>query len=214
MQISGRQAPQDRRYSVDDMTMFRRPTVFLSGDRARFCDAIAGELRNDFDVVGSANDAAMTVASVSRLRPDAVLIDVGIPLLTGIDVAEQIRESVPSATVVFVAIPSENVTATPVLRVGTLGLLIRASTISAVADAIWTLLGEGGVSSPLAAHLTTREKEVVQLLAAGKLMKQVADQLNVSTRTVAFHKYGVMRKLGLRSSADLVRMAVAQGLVA
>jgi DNA-binding NarL/FixJ family response regulator len=108
------------------------------------------------------------------------------------------------------------VSSTTTARCGALGFLLRTSQIVDIAEAIWTLLdGTADTSRGFGeAHLTTREKEVVQLLAEGKLMKQVADMLHVSPRTVAFHKYGVMRKLGLRSSAELVRLAVSKGLVA
>ena len=196
--------------------MFRRPTIFLADDHSQFCELIADSLRTWFDIVGWAHDAPAILAKVEHFRPDIVILDVAMPLLTAIDTAMRIRESVPSAVVMFVTINEERSVATKALKIGALGFLVKTSKASELADAIWSVCDErdGFAGDGRQAQLTTREREVVQLLAQGKLMKQVADLLKVSTRTVAFHKYGVMRKLGLRSSAELVRLAIAEGLVA
>ena len=172
--------------------MFRRPTIFLAEGSER----IGRFLRSRFNI-----------ASTSDEKPDIVLLDVSMSLIDAIDAATRIREWAPSARIVFVAVGDD---AKP-LNLGTLGFVLRVRSLSDLPDAIWTLIGDEEVQPT---QLTTREREVIQLLAQGKLMKQVADELNLSTRTVAFHKYGVMRKLGLRSSAELVRLAVSEGLVA
>jgi DNA-binding NarL/FixJ family response regulator len=196
--------------------MFKRPTVFVADDHSQFCEAITDSLRRDFDVVGTAHDAQAAVAKLSRVQPDLVVLDVSMMFLTALDVATRIRELSPSTLTMFVSFDPNVRAMTKAMKIGTLGYLVKSSTPSELSDVIWTLFEErkpaNADEKPL--QLTTREREVVQLLAQGKLMKQVADQLNVSTRTVAFHKYGVMRKLGLHSSAELVRMAIAQGLVA
>ena len=193
-----------------------RPTVFLADDHAHFCETIEEELRREFQIAGSAHDGQSAVAKVERLKPDVVVLDVTMPLLTGIDTAMRIRECVPAARILFVAIGQDANVTSKALRIGALGFLVMASSASKLPELIWNVFDERGTASDdgRPAQLTTREREVVQLLAQGKLMKQVATQLNVSTRTVAFHKYGVMRKLGLRSSAELVRLAVSEGLVA
>ena len=169
---------------------------------------IGVSLRREFDVVGTAHEAAATVATVRRLKPDAVLLDVSMSFLQAFEVATAIAAAAPATVVIFVA-RVENARSAELVRTGELGFLLRARDTDDITTALHELLDDAPGS-----ELTTREAEVIQLLAQGKLMKQVADLLHVSPRTVAFHKYGVMRKLGLRSNAELVRLALAKGLVA
>jgi DNA-binding NarL/FixJ family response regulator len=191
--------------------MYSRPAIFLVDDHSDFCEAAMKTLRHTFDVVGCAHDARSAAAKVARVRPDLVVIDVCLRLIDAIDAAQQIREGAPSTRLLFVARDGD--TSKPV-SIGPLGFLARISDISELPEAIENVLSDRPAEEELqASQLTRREREVVQLLAEGKLMKQVADLLNVSPRTVAFHKYGVMRKLGLHSSAELVRMAVSEGLI-
>jgi DNA-binding NarL/FixJ family response regulator len=190
--------------------MFRRPTIYLADDNSGFCEAMSAALRREFDVTGFAHEAGGAVAGAIRHKPDIVALDVSMPMLVAAETAEEIRAALPAVRIIFVALNGHEGQGGP-LRIGGLGFLVR-STAAGIADALWEVLGAREEVHP--AQLTAREKEVVQLLAQGKAMKQVADQLKVSTRTVAFHKYGVMRKLGLHSSAELVRMAVSEGLVA
>ncbi len=208
--------------------MLRRPTIFLADDHSLFCELITESLDDRFDVVGSAHDGQTAVAEVARLKPDVVMLDVFMPLLNGLDAAMRIRESSPSTRIIFLTMCQDAGMANKALKVGALGFLVKTSAASELPEAIWSVLrGERHVTPSIleqmergeceegqSPQLTSREREVIQLLAEGRPMKQVADLLKVSTRTVAFHKYGVMRKLGLRSSAELVRLAVAEGLVA
>jgi DNA-binding NarL/FixJ family response regulator len=205
--------------------MSRRPTIFLAGDHSRFCERLAASLRQGFDIAGTAFDVPGAISGVARSKPDVVVLDVSMPLHIGIDAALRMRESAPSSLILFIDVNDEADAETQVLPIGSVAFLLRIPDPSESMDAIRTLLDDTAAAGPsfagreraesdLQTMLTTREKEVVGLLAQGKLMKQVADLLNVSTRTVAFHKYGVMRKLGLHSSAELVRMAVSEGLVA
>jgi DNA-binding NarL/FixJ family response regulator len=200
--------------------MFRRPTILLAGDPSRFCDVVGGYLRHGFDIVGAVATAEAAATCTLKLNPDLVVIDVSIPLLTGVEAAARIRESNPATLVIFAGTHAGS--ETRLTKLGSLAFMIGTATASDLTDAIWNVLDDAGFTAGERArnadghlaHLTTREREVVRLLAQGKLMKQVAAALKVSTRTVAFHKYGVMKKLGLQSSADLVRLAVSQGLVA
>jgi DNA-binding NarL/FixJ family response regulator len=197
--------------------MFSRPAIFLVDDHSDFCEAASKPLRDTFDIVGSAHDANSAVTDVSRLNPDVVVIDVCMRILDAVEAGRKIREASPPARLLFVALTADGSPRTKLLNIGPLEFLIAISDMSQLSSAISNVLDgheqrndENGQGS----QLTRREREVVQLLAEGKLMKQVAEVLNVSPRTVAFHKYGVMRKLGLHSSAELVRMAVTEGLIA
>jgi len=191
--------------------MFTRPAIFLADDHSDFCEEALKAVRHTFDVVGCAHDTRVAALKVARVRPDLVVIDVCLKLIDALDAAQQIRDAAPATRLLFVARAGES---TKPLRIGPLGFLARISNLSELPEAIECVLSDRPAEDDLqASQLTPREREVVQLLAEGKLMKQVADLLNVSPRTVAFHKYGVMRKLGLHSSAELVRMAVSEGLI-
>ena len=188
----------------------RHPSIFIADDQSQFCERVVQSLGDCFDVAGVAHDLSAVESAVAGLEPDVVLLDVHMPLLHGLQIAARLRDTTPSARVVFIGLDEEEVPVALATNGGTLGVSIRTCHSDALPAAIWGTLQDG----PKTSHLTTREREVVQLLAEGKVMKEAAVLLNVSTRTIAFHKYTVMRKLGLRSSAELVRLAIAQGLVA
>ena len=202
--------------------MRRRPTIVLADDHPSFTAVVVESLGSGYDIVGAVHDHASLAEEVRRLRPDLVIFDVEMPMLDGLLAAMRIREAVPSARLMFLAIGSE--TAAEAVKIAGLGVVVKACGQAEIAAAVGKLFrGEVDPRFPVddrcesdrqEAYLTSREREVVQLLAEGRPMKQVANLLNVSTRTIAFHKYGVMRKLGLNSSAELIRLAVSQGLVA
>jgi len=192
--------------------MFRRPTIYLVDDHSGFCEAAAKSLRNGFEMAGYAHDAHTAATNVARVRPDLVVIDVCMQMLNAIDAVKEIHDTSPVTRLLFVA---QNGETTRPVNLGPFGFLVKIVDFSELPNAIWSVLSDRQTDDEFQpSQLTRREREVVQLLAEGKLMKQVADLLNVSPRTVAFHKYGVMRKLGLHSSAELVRMAVTEGLIA
>jgi DNA-binding NarL/FixJ family response regulator len=207
--------------------MLKRPALFLADAESLLCELVSQSLADSFDIIGSAYDGPTTVSEVERLRPDVVILNVVLPLLSGIDAATRIRKLLPSARIIFLAAHYQAGVARRALEIGALGFLLKTSSASELRDAIWTVLrGKRHVTPSIAeqidedvyegeesSHITAREREVVKLLAEGRAMKQAAKVLQVAPRTIAFHKYNVMRKFDLHSSADLVRLAVSQGLV-
>jgi len=203
------------------------PRVFLADDHTLLCELIADLLSSQFNVVGTASDGASAVTEVARLRPDVAILDIFLPRLNGIEAALRIREAAPSTKIIFLTASEDPALAARTMRIPGASFLLKTSSASELPIAIWSAIRgkryvtpymmekiENGECDDVASlDLTAREREVVQLLAEGKPMKQAAALLNISTRTVAFHKYGVMRKLGLHSSAELVRLAVTHRLV-
>ena len=191
----------------------RHPSIFIADDQSQFCERVVQSLGDRFEVAGLAHDISAVEAAVAGLEPDVVLLDVHMPLLQGLQIAARLRDSAPSAHVLFIGLDEEEVPQVLAGNGAPLGVSIRTCHSDALPAAIWGTL-QDDERRPKTSHLTSREREVVQLLAEGKVMKEAAVLLNVSTRTIAFHKYTVMRKLGLRSSAELVRLAISQGIVA
>ena len=166
-----------------------------------------------------------------KLRPDVIVLDISMPLLNGMDACRQLQPRLPQTKWVFLTVNEDPDVAVEAFRLGGLGYLLKSSAASELFLAIQRamcgepyitpLLAKGmplGVFLTRAAHspadeLTPRQREVVQLLAEGRLMKEVADILGVTLRTVAFHKYSIMKQLGVKSSAELVQYAVKNGLV-
>lgn len=165
-----------------------------------------------------------------RLRPDIIVADISMPLLNGLDACRQLRPRLPDTRWVFVTVSEDPDLAVEAFHTGGSGYLLKSSAAEELFEAI-EAVGRGGrhltplirkrrsVSTFLAlAHphdhgLTERQREVLQLLAEGRPMKEAAAVLGVSARTVAFHKYAIMRRLGVKSSAALVQQAVRLGLV-
>ena len=207
--------------------MLKRPTVFLADAESLLCELVGQSLRDRFDVIGAAYDGPTAVSEVERLKPDVVILNVVMPLLSGIEAATRIRKALPSARIIFLTAHYQAGIARRALEIGALGFLLKTSSASELHDAIWTVLrGKRHVTPSIvdlidediydgdeSSHITAREREVVKLLAEGRAMKQAAKVLQVAPRTIAFHKYNVMRKFDLHSSAELVLLAVSQGLI-
>ena len=166
----------------------------------------------------------------SELKPDVILADVAMPHLNGLDACERIRQHLPRAKVIFLTMDEDPDTAAEAIRRGASGYLLKASAASELFDAIQQVLsGKIYVASAIAkgpagvfvshaekgqsSGLTLRQREVLQLLAEGKSMKEAADILGITPRTIAFHKYSMMEQLGFKTGAELIQHAVSLGLV-
>ena len=208
----------------------RRPTVLLADDHAMLLEAFKKLLESSYDVVGTVTDGQALVKAAGELKPDVILVDVAMPHLNGLDACERIRQRVPRAKVIFLTMDEDPDTAAEAIRRGASGYLLKASAASELFDAIEQVLsgkiyiapaiakGPAGVFVSQAekgksSGLTLRQREVLQLLAEGKSMKEAADILNITPRTIAFHKYSMMEQLGFKTGADLIQHAVTLGLV-
>jgi DNA-binding NarL/FixJ family response regulator len=185
------------------------------------------------EVVGAVEDGRALVEAAERLRPDLILVDISMPLLNGMDAARQIKKSVPDAKLIFLTMHASPVFATEALQAGANGYLLKQSAASELVHAIDTVLKGQTYLTPAITRpvldsmvnqkstevkkslmqLTPRQREVLQLLAEGKGPKDIACLLNVSVKTVDFHKTRLMEQLNLHSTLALCKFAIAEGLV-
>jgi DNA-binding NarL/FixJ family response regulator len=206
----------------------KRPKVLLADDHVLIAQALEHLLRAEFDVVGTVSDGRALLKAADELRPDVVVVDIGMPLLNGLDAGEQLKALHPGIKVVFLTQNREPRFAVEAFRRNASGYLLKDAAASELTAAIRAALGGKTYVSPSIARsmseeqpaaqplrdLSTREREVLQLLAEGKSMKEVAAVLDISPRTVEFHKYRIMELLRVRTNAELVQQAIKLGLVA
>ncbi len=208
-----------------------RPRVLLADDHALLLEAFQRLLTPACEVVGTVADGRALLEVAPRLKPEVIVLDISMPRLNGIEACRQLQPQLPGAKWVFLTVSEDPDLAAEAFRLGASAFLLKSSAASELFAAIQmamqgkryvTPLLTKGVplsvfldrpSSRLAEKLTARQREVLQLLAEGRVMKEVADILKVTPRTVAFHKYTIMRQLGLKTTAELVQYAVRHGLV-
>ena len=206
------------------------PRVLLADDHNLLLGAFEKLLSPECEIVGSVSDGRSLVVEAQRLKPDVVVLDIGMPLLNGLDAGRQIKQLQKSVRLVFVTMNEDSDLAAEAFRAGASAYLLKRSAASELLVAIrevmkgrsyvTPLITQGLVGSFLDAanqrpshDLTPRQREVLQLLAEGHSMKQAAALLNVTARTVAFHKYRMMEQLNIRSSAELIQFAIRHHIV-
>lgn len=207
-----------------------RPRIFLADDHTLLLDAFAKLLEPECEIVGTAQDERSLVKQALALKLDIILLDVGMPLLNGIEAGQQLKRRIPQTRLIFLTQNEDPDLCRYALENGASGYLLktvaaaelleairivlkgRAYVTPRMAEALDSLFEQCGPKSLKPQRLTPRQREVLQLLAEGCLMKQVAAELGMTKRTVAFHKYRIMNSHHLRSNADLVRFAMEQGL--
>ena len=209
-----------------------RPRLLLADDHTLVLEGFRKLLESDFDLVGTVEDGRALLAAAPRLRPDVILLDISMPLLNGIDAARQLRKTLPSAKIIFLTMHADPGYVTEAFRVGARGYLLKRSAASELVRAIHEVLNgryyvtplvTKGVLAPLlrperkrraaSSPLTSRQREVLQLVAEGRSIKEIASILHVSVKTVEFHKSRIARELGVRTTAELTRYALEHGLL-
>jgi len=200
--------------------------ILLADDHVLFTDILKMALERHFQVVGTVADGRALVEKVPELKPDLVILDIGMPHLNGIEAARQIRKSVPEVKLIFLTSYEEDEYVSQALAAGASGYLLKRSASAELFEAISQVLAgrtyvtptlsEGpaaAVETPeVGRALTPRQREVLELLVSGMSMKQVAAALHVTPRTVAFHKYRMMEALGISSTAELIQFALRHGI--
>ena len=210
----------------------KKPRILLADDHTLFVEALQKVLETEFELVGSVGDGRALLQAAPRLLPDAILLDLSMPLLNGIDASKQLRRLVPDCKLVFLSMHGDPTYVTEAFRAGASGYVLKRANATELIQAIKAALrGQFYVSPLLAkgvldplihqrtspvglqAELTLRQREVLQLVAEGRSLKEIASILCLSVKTVEFHKTRIAKQLGLRTTADLTKYAVSHGLV-
>lgn len=206
--------------------------VILADDHILMLDALRNLLEPEFEVVGTFADGRALVEAAPQLKPDVIVLDIGMPLMNGLSAGQRLKRLMPAAKLIYLTMNQDQDMAAEAFRLGANGYLLKHSAASELVDAIRQVVRGGSYVTPLMTedvvgsvtnhfkklkstnYLTLRQKEVLQLLAEGRSMKEAAFILNVSPRTVAFHKYTMMDHLHIKTSAELVQYAMSSQLVA
>ena len=202
--------------------------ILLADDHKFITDSLKSILEPSYKVVGVVEDGHMLVREAARLLPDVIIVDISMPILNGLDAVRQIKKEGIESKIIFLTMHPDVIYASNALNVGALGYVLKHSAHSELQQAVEkVLLGEIFITEKIAKELenvshsrqnplrklSTRQREVLQLLAEGKSAKEVADILFLSPRTVEFHKYRIMKELGVRSSAELVQYSIKHGVI-
>jgi len=200
-----------------------KPRLVLADDHQLLVDGLRKILEPEFEIVETVRDGRAAVEVFERLRPDLLLLDIGLPLLNGIEAARQIKQIAPDARLLFVTTHPDRTYVDEALSAGGSGYVLKQSAGRNLVEAIREVLagrvyvcprivsGAEPAARPIG-RLTPRQREVLQLVAEGKSMKAIAGILGISVRTVEFHKNGIMEQLGFRSTAELTRYALDHGI--
>lgn len=210
----------------------KRPRIVIADDHKIVIEGLRSILEPEFDVVSTVEDGRALLGASKKFRPDVIVTDISMPMLNGIEAVRQIKKSDPDVKVVFLTMHPDVAYAAEAFEAGASGYVLKHSAPSELVTAINEALKGRTYVTPMIAgdliktyrdgshklneallKLTARQREVLQLLAEGKLAKEVANILNISTRTVEFHKYKIMDELNIKTSAELVKFAINHRIV-
>ena len=209
----------------------RRTRILLADDHAMICAGFQKLLEPQYEVVGSVGDGRSLLKAALDLKPDLVLVDVAMPLLNGLDAGRELKKLMPGIKLVFLTMNPDPDIASEAFRIGASGYLLKNSPgeellhavhdvvrgISYVTPQVRDALEQSFIRDPKSLgrprHLSDRQREVLQMLAEGRSMKEIAYILQISLRTVRFHKYRIMEELGVGSTAELVQYAIKHAII-
>ena len=209
----------------------KRLRVLLADDHQMLADALKSVLEPRCEVVGTVSDGRALLEAATELQPDIVVLDIAMPHLNGLDAGRQLKHALPKVKLIFMTMHEDPYLVGEAFRAGASAFLLKEAAASELTDAIDQVLKGGSYVTPSAAEglteislrdpknrenapePTPRQREVIQLLAEGRSMKEVASELKITTRTVAGHKYAVMELLQLKTNADLVQYAIEHGII-
>ena len=211
----------------------KKPRVLMADDHSLILAGLRKLVEAECEVVGTVEDGRALVAAARKLRPDLILLDISMPLLNGLEAARQLQTLAPECKIIFLTMHASPTYATEAFQAGAYGYLLKRSAASELSLAIKSVLqgqhyltpsltkdvlalvlkpstGERGKDASTA--LTARQREVLQLVSEGRSTKEIATILNVSVKTVEFHKFRVMQQLGIHTTADLTKYAITHGI--
>ena len=206
------------------------PRVLLADDHHLLLGALEKLLQEDCQIVGRVSDGHALVAAAQQLKPDVIVLDVAMPLLNGLEAGRQIKQAVRSVKLIYVTMNEDPDIAAEAFRAGASAYLLKRSTPVELLTAIREVMLGRSYVTPLVTEqlvesllkveehkagqeLTSRQREILQLVAEGRSMKEIAGVLDITPRTVAHHKYRLMDQLHIKSTAELVQYAVKHNMV-
>lgn len=203
--------------------------VLIADDHSVVAEGLCSLLQKQYDVIGIVRDGRELLVEAPKLKPQIIVLDIGMPLLNGLDAAERLKSSLPNVRFVFLTMKDDPNIAAAALNLGKVGYVLKHAAASELLKAVSEVLeGRAYITPKLRAEnwaareerakqvskeLTPRQQEVLQLLAEGRPMKEVADILKVSEKTVMFHKYHIMESHNLKNNAELVLFALRHHLI-
>lgn len=216
-----------------------RPTksakrLLLADDHVLMLEGLARLLAQEFEIAGTVANGRDLLDEAERLKPDAIVLDIGMPEMNGIEAARRLNKQLPEVKVVFVTQQLDPAYVHAAFAAGAMAYVAKQSAATELVHAIQMALSDRYYVTPLAGkeaaqsanldpgrnpaemfggRLTPRQREVLQLVAEGKSSKQIAAALNISTKTVEFHRNSLMDELGVRTTAELTRYALSRGIV-
>lgn len=208
------------------------PKVILADDHRLVREALKKVIEPEFEVVGMFADGLSLIEALPKLKPAVIVLDIAMPRMNGLNAGHHIKQMMPTTKLIYLTMNQDPDMAAEAFRLGASAFLLKNSASSELVNAIREVLRGGTYITPLMTegmvgsfiqnfkrrkstnHLTLRQKEVLQLLAEGRSMKEAAFILNVSPRTVAFHKYTMMEHLSIKSSAELIEYALKSSSMA
>lgn len=208
----------------------KRPRVLLADDHGLLLEAFEKLLEPQCEIVGKVSNGRELLTAAPKLEPDVVVLDISMPQLNGLDAGRHLKKVLPDVKLIYLTVHEDRDLAEECMRMGASGYLLKGSAASELFEAIrravegdfyitplpsgkTTAVEHAHPNPPTAKKLTPRQGEVLKLLAEGHSMKQAAQRLRVTPRTVAFHKYRIMEEHGLKSSAELIQFAIKLGIV-
>jgi DNA-binding NarL/FixJ family response regulator len=209
----------------------KKPRIILADDHTILLDALKNMIQPEFEVVATCSDGRELIKAAAEFNPSIIVLDIGMPTMNGLSAGQRLKQMLPTVKLVYLTMNQDPDMASEAFRLGASAYLLKTSAGAELIRALREVVRGGTYITPVMTegmvgsfvqnfkrrknnnHLTLRQKEVLQLLAEGRSMKEAAFILNVSPRTVAFHKYTMMDHLNIKSSAELIEYAMRSALV-
>ena len=206
-----------------------RPQILIADDHPVVAEGLRLLLEKSYSVIGAVSDGRALLSAAARLKPDVIVVDIGMPLLNGLDAAQRVREQLPKVKVVFLTMRDDPHLAAAAMELGPVGFVLKYSAGAELLKAIGEVLRGKSYLTPklrsddwvvmkqrarqFSKELTARQRDIVQLYAEGRPIKEIAGQLNLSEKTVEFHKHHIMEIFNLKNNAEIVLFALKHGLI-
>jgi DNA-binding NarL/FixJ family response regulator len=207
--------------------MMKRIRLLIGDDHVMFAQGLESLLRDEFELVGAAGNGEELVEMTLRLEPDVILVDISMPVVNGFDAVRRIKKSSSETKIIFLTMHDDATLLSEAFRCGASGYVLKQAAGEELVNAIREVAHGNNYVSPLLTDLppesvmlrtqkttiTPRQREVLELISRGLTMKEIASQLNISTRTAETHKYEMMQTLGVETTAELIRYSLRLGLI-